>query len=48
MLYIGASVGVFYLLKSNSDEPYLQMIASYAFTRTDDIPHKFLKDRTIF
>ncbi len=40
--YIGASVGVFYLLKSDSDEPYLQVIASYAFTRTDDIPQKFL------
>ena len=40
--YMEALVGVFYLLKSDSDAPYLQVIASYAFTRTDDIPQKFL------
>ncbi len=38
--YVGAHVGLFYLLKEEQ-KPYLYIVATYAYTTFDDHPHKF-------
>jgi signal transduction histidine kinase/CheY-like chemotaxis protein/methyl-accepting chemotaxis protein len=40
--YVRAQVGLFYLLKDNQSQPYLQVIASYAYTANEQIPDHFL------
>jgi signal transduction histidine kinase/CheY-like chemotaxis protein/methyl-accepting chemotaxis protein len=43
--YVEAQVGLFYLLqesKHRESRPYLQLIASYAYTANDKIPNEFL------
>ncbi|MEK8017070.1 MAG: response regulator [Candidatus Parabeggiatoa sp.] len=40
--YVEAQVGLFYLIKETKQQPYLHIIASYAYTTSDNIPDKFL------
>ncbi|MDM8559673.1 response regulator [Candidatus Parabeggiatoa sp. HSG14] len=42
--YVNAKVGLFYLLKETQvkkQQPYLELIASYAYTPNNNLPHKF-------
>ncbi len=38
--YVGAHVGLFYLLKEKPN-PYLYIVATYAYTTSEERPHKF-------
>jgi signal transduction histidine kinase/DNA-binding response OmpR family regulator len=41
--YVDAQIGLFYLLKKTDDQKsYLHIVASYAFTASDDRPNQFL------
>jgi len=40
--YIEAQIGIFYLLKEDHNKPYLQVIASYGYTKSDNQPEHFL------
>jgi len=39
--YVEAQVGVFYLLQTDDQKPYLKVIASYGYTASKTIPHQF-------
>ena len=40
--YVEAQVGLFYVFQESKPQPYLHIIASYAYTTNDNIPEKFL------
>ncbi|MCK5877755.1 MAG: response regulator, partial [Candidatus Marithrix sp.] len=40
--YLGAKIGLFYILHENVEHPYLQIISSYAYVDNDKRPKKYL------
>ncbi|MDM8558661.1 response regulator [Candidatus Parabeggiatoa sp. HSG14] len=39
--YVDAQVGLFYKLQADEDQPYLQLVASYAYIENDSLPNKY-------
>ncbi|MCK5877884.1 MAG: GAF domain-containing protein, partial [Candidatus Marithrix sp.] len=40
--YVNSQVGLFYLLKKDEQQPYLQIVSSYAYTENNERPNKYL------
>ncbi|MCK5877364.1 MAG: GAF domain-containing protein, partial [Candidatus Marithrix sp.] len=40
--YVDAQIGLFYLLRDNEQQPYLQVISSHAYVENTDRPDKYL------